>query len=36
MIRLMDEALEVARTAAPGVQIRVGSPIELPQPRHPS
>ena len=36
MIRLMDEALEVARDAAPGVQIWVGSPIELPEPRHPS
>jgi hypothetical protein len=36
MIRLMDEALEVAREAAPGVQVRVGAPIELPRPRHPS
>ena len=36
MIRLMDEALEVARLAAPGVLVRVGSPIELPRPRHPS
>lgn len=35
MIRLMDEALEVARHAAPGVQIRVGAAIELPRPRHP-
>lgn len=34
MIRLMDEALEVAREAAPGVLVRVGSPIELPRPRH--
>ena len=36
MIRLMDEALEVARREAPGVQIRVGNPIELPRPRHPA
>ena len=35
MIRLMDEALEVARREAPGVQVRVGVPIELPRPRHP-
>jgi hypothetical protein len=34
LIRCMDEALEVARRAAPGVDIRVGSPIELPRPRH--
>ena len=34
MIRRMDEALEVARRAAPGVQVRVGVPIELPRPRH--
>ena len=33
MIRRMDEALSVARRAAPGVEIRVGSPIELPRPR---
>ena len=31
--RRMDEALEVARSAAPGVQVRVGFPIELPRPR---
>lgn len=36
MIRLMDEALEVARREAPGVQVRVGNPIELPRPRHPA
>ena len=36
IIRRMDEALEVARSAAPGVQVRVGSPIELPRPRHAS
>lgn len=35
-IRRMDEALEVARHVAPGVQVRVGAPIELPSPRHPS
>ena len=35
MCRLMDEALEVARHAAPGVQVRVGAAIELPRPRHP-
>jgi hypothetical protein len=35
-IRRMDEALDVARRAAPGVQVRVGSPIELPAPRRPS
>ena len=34
MIRRMDEALAVARRAAPGVEIRVGAPIELPGPRH--
>ena len=33
MIRRMDEALAVARRAAPGVEIRVGGPIELPRPR---
>ena len=33
MIRHMDEALEVARQAAPGVEIRVGAPIPLPRPR---
>ena len=32
-IRRMDEALAVARRAAPGVEIRVGVPIELPRPR---
>jgi hypothetical protein len=32
--RRMDEALEVARRAAPGVQVRVGAPIELPRPRN--
>ena len=36
MIRLMDEALEVARREAPGVQVRVGNPIELPRPRRPA
>ena len=36
IIRRMDEALEVARRAAPGVQVRVGFPIELPRPRHAS
>lgn len=34
MIRRMDEALEVARHAAPGVDIRVGAPVELPRPRN--
>jgi len=34
VIRCMDEALAVARRTAPGVPVRVGSPIELPQPRH--
>ena len=33
MIRRMDEALAVARLAAPGLEIRVGVPIELPRPR---
>ena len=33
MIRRMDEALAVARRAAPGVEIRVGLPVTLPQPR---
>jgi len=33
MIRRMDEALAVARRAAPGVEIRVGVQIELPRPR---
>lgn len=33
MIRRMDAALAVARRAAPGVEIRVGVPIELPRPR---
>ncbi|MCY7399853.1 MAG: hypothetical protein LH477_02625 [Nocardioides sp.] len=33
MIRHMDEALAVARLAAPGLEIRVGVPIELPRPR---
>lgn len=33
MIRRMDAALAVARRAAPGVEIRVGGPIELPRPR---
>lgn len=36
MIRHMDEALDVARSAAPGLSVRVGAPIELPAPRHPS
>ena len=34
VIRCMDEALDVARRAAPGVPVRVGAPIELPRPRH--
>ena len=34
VIRCMDEALDVARRTAPGVRVRVGSPIELPRPRH--
>lgn len=34
MIRRMDEALAVARRAAPGVEIRVGGP-KLPDPRDP-
>jgi hypothetical protein len=33
MLRLLDEALEVARLSEPGVTIRVGGPIELPRPR---
>lgn len=33
MLRLMDEAVEVARLSEPGVQIRLGVPIELPRPR---
>ena len=33
MIRHMDEALAVARRAAPGVEIRVGAPVALPRPR---
>lgn len=33
MLRCMDEALAVARHEAPGVDIRVGVPIELPSPR---
>jgi hypothetical protein len=33
VIRCMDEALDVARRTAPGVPVRVGSPIELPRPR---
>lgn len=36
MIRHLDEALDVARRAAPGLSVRVGAPIELPTPRHPS
>ncbi len=32
--RRMDEAVEVARRAAPGVEVRVGMAIELPRPRH--
>lgn len=35
MIRRMDEALTVARRAAPGVEIRVGARSDLPRPRHP-
>jgi hypothetical protein len=33
LIRRMDEALATARHAAPGVDVRVGGPIELPRPR---
>lgn len=33
LIRCMDEALATARRAAPGVEVRVGGPIELPRPR---
>ncbi len=33
VIRRMDEALGVARRAAPGVEVRVGAAIELPRPR---
>ena len=33
MLRLLDEALEVARLCEPGVTVRVGAPIELPRPR---
>lgn len=33
LIRRMDAALEVARHAAPGVEIRVGERAELPRPR---
>lgn len=33
MIQRMDEALATARRAAPGVDVRVGVPIELPRPR---
>jgi len=33
MLRLLDEALEVARLSEPGVTVRVGGPIELPRPR---
>ena len=33
MLRRMDDALAVARRAAPGVEVRVGQPIELPRPR---
>jgi hypothetical protein len=29
----MDEALDVARRAAPGVEVRVGAPITLPRAR---
>ena len=36
VIRRMDEALDVARRAAPGLEIRVGGPIELPRPRRTS
>jgi len=36
MIRHLDEALDVARRAAPGLSVRVRAPIELPTPRHPS
>ena len=36
VIRRMDEALDVARRVAPGLPVRVGAPIELPTPRHPS
>jgi len=34
MSRCMDEALAAARRASPGVDIRVGVPIELPRPRN--
>lgn len=33
VIRCMDEALVTARRAAPGVDIRVGTPTGLPRPR---
>lgn len=33
VIRCMDEALATARRVAPGVDVRIGSPIELPRPR---
>lgn len=33
MIRRMDEALALARRTAPGIDVRVGVPIELPRPR---
>lgn len=33
VIRCMDEALEAARSAAPGVDVRVGRAIALPRPR---
>lgn len=33
LIRCMDEALATARRAAPGLDIRVGAPIDIPHPR---
>ena len=33
LIRRMDGAVATARRAAPGVDVRVGAPIELPRPR---
>jgi len=33
VMRRMDEALDVVRSAAPGVEVRVGGPVEIPQPR---
>jgi hypothetical protein len=33
LIRRMDTALEVARRAAPGVEVRVGARVDVPRPR---